>query len=175
MREIRSLDPDILFVRDLDAHPDKAVSFSDNSTPGALYVGIKVSGRMIDPYLLADSIIHEHRHQKLYLLQREVQLVEVDYPLVHSPWRDDPRPPSGLFHAVFVFAHLHEYWEHLAASGPSREVRERARGELIVIDERLEAALPTLRGTRLTRRGKELLDCLEGVFRPQPYVAGLGG
>ena len=175
MREIRTLDPDILFVRDLDAHPDKAVSFSDNSIPGALYVGIKVSGRMIDPYLLADSIIHEHRHQKLYLLQREVPLVEVDAPLVHSPWRDDPRPPSGLFHAVFVFVHLHEYWEHLAASGPSREVRERARGELGVIIERIEAALPTLRGTRLTRRGNDLLDSLERVFRSQPYVAGRGG
>lgn len=175
MSEIRSIDPDILFVRDLDAHPDKAVSFSDNSIPGALYVGIKVGGRLIDPYLLADSIIHEHRHQKLYLLQREVALVEVDSPLVHSPWRDDLRPPSGIFHAVFVFVHLHEYWEHLAASGPSPEVRERARGELGVIVERIEAALPTLRGTRLTRRGNDLLDSLEEVFRSQPYAVGRGG
>lgn len=175
LNEIRSLDPDIQFVRDLDAHPDKAVSFSDNSTSGALYVGILVSNRLIDPYLLADSIIHEHRHQKLYLLQREVPLVEVDAPLVHSPWREDPRPPSGLFHAVFVFVHLHEYWEHLAAAGPSRDVRERARGELAVIDERIEAALPILRGTRLTRMGFDLLDCLEEVFRSQPYAARWGG
>jgi uncharacterized protein len=166
-REIRAIDPDIQFVRDLDAHPDKAVSFSDNSTPGALYVGTRVGGRAIDPYMLADSIIHEHRHQKLYLLQREVPLLEVDAPLVHSPWREDPRPPSGLFHAVFVFVHLHEYWEHLAANGPTPQVRERARGELGLIRERIEAALPILRGTRLTRSGAELVDHLEGVFRSQ--------
>lgn len=175
MSEIRALDPDIQFVRDLDAHPDKAVSFSDNSTPGALYVGIHVSNRLIDPYLLADSIIHEHRHQKLYLLQQEVPLLEVDYPLVDSPWREDPRPPSGLFHAVFVFVHLHEYWEYLSLSGPTQDVRERARGELGVIRDRIEAALPILRGTRLTRRGRELLDCLEEVFRSQPITASQGG
>ncbi|MDQ3802344.1 MAG: FxsB family radical SAM/SPASM domain protein [Acidobacteriota bacterium] len=165
MEEIRRLDTDIQFIRDPSAHPDKAVSFSDNSTFGALYVAVAVSGGLIDPYLLADSIIHEHRHQKLYLLQREVRLFHADEPLVRSPWREDPRPPSGLLHAVFVFVHLHEYWEHLAADGPDAEVRGRARGELEMIRGRVEEALPTLRGTPLTERGAELVDVLEGVFR----------
>lgn len=175
MDEIRTLDPDIQFISDWEAHPDKAVSFSDNSTPGALYISIRVSGRLIDPYLLADSIIHEHRHQKLYLLQQEVPLVEIDSPLVNSPWRKDPRPPSGLFHAVFVFVQLQEYWKHLALNGPSLEIRERAQRELDVIHDRIEAALPTLRGTRLTRKGAELIDCLEKVFRSQPCIAGQRG
>lgn len=175
MGEIRALDPDIQFVRDLDAHPDKAVSFSDNSTPGALYVSIHVSGRLIDPYLLADSIIHEHRHQKLYLLQQEVPLLKVDAPLVDSPWREDPRPPSGLFHAVFVFVHLYEYWEYLSLNAPTPASCERARGESLVIRDRIEAALPTLRGTQLTKKGSELLDCLEEVFRFQPFAASQGG
>ena len=163
--EIRLLDTDVQFIRDPSAHPDKAVSFSDNSTFGALCVAVAVSGGMIDPYLLADSIIHEHRHQKLYLLQREVRLFHADEPLVRSPWREDPRPPSGLLHAVFVFVHLHEYWEHLASEGPDAEVRGRARGELEMIRARIEEALPTLRGTPLTERGAELVDLLEGVFR----------
>jgi uncharacterized protein len=175
MDEIRTLDPDIQFIHDPDAHPDKAVSFSDNSTPGALYIGIRVRGGFIDPYLLADSIIHEHRHQKLYLLQQEISLVEVDSPTVASPWREDPRPPSGLFHAVFVFVHLHEYWQHLAFNGPSPVVRARARGELSVIRHHIEAALPTLRGTRLTKRGAELVDCLDQVFRAKPCAASQRG
>lgn len=165
MGEIRLLDTDVQFIRDPSAHPDKAVSFSDNSTFGALYVAVSVSGGLIDPYLLADSIIHEHRHQKLYLLQREVKLFHADEPLVRSPWREDPRPPSGLLHAVFVFVHLHEYWEHWAVDGPDEEIRARARGELEMIRERIEEALPTLRGTPLTERGAELVDLLEGVFR----------
>jgi uncharacterized protein len=171
MSEIRLLDTDVQFIRDPTAHPDKAVSFSDNSTFGALYLAVAVSGGMIDPYLLADSVIHEHRHQKLYLLQREVKLFHADEPPVRSPWREDPRPPSGLLHAVFVFVHLHEYWEHLAADGPDEEVRGRARGELEMIRERIEEALPTLRGTPLTERGRELVDVLEGVFRGSARAA----
>lgn len=163
--EIRLLDPDVQFIRDLDAHPDKAVSFSDNSTPGALYLCIRLAGGFIDPYLLADSLIHEHRHQKLYLLQRAVPLVEADRPLVPSPWREDLRPPSGLFHAIFVFVHLSEYWQHLADYAPTTAIRARARDELAIIRERIESAIPTLRGTRLTGTGVELLDILESEFR----------
>jgi uncharacterized protein len=164
-REIRLLDPDVQFIRDLDAHPDKAVSFSDNTTPGGLYLCIRVGGGLIDPYLLADSLIHEHRHQKLYLLQREVSLVVEDSPLVPSPWREDLRPPSGLFHAVFVFVQLGEYWQHLADNGTTADTRARAQGELVIIRERVEAALPTLRGTTLTTSGLELLEILESEFR----------
>lgn len=174
-QEIRLLDPDVQFIRDLDAHPDKAVSFSDNTTPGALYLCIRVGGGLIDPYLLADSLIHEHRHQKLYLLQRETPLVEDDRQLVSSPWREDLRPPSGLFHAVFVFVHLSEYWQHLADNADTFELRSRARGELVIIKDRIEAALPTLRGTRLTTRGFELLEALESVFRGRSLTAAAGG
>jgi uncharacterized protein len=164
MDEIRMLVPDIQFIRDLSAHPDKAVSFSDNSTPGAVHAAILVGGGLIDPYILADSIIHEHRHQKLYLLQREVPLVEVDRPLVSSPWREDPRPPSGLFHAVFVFVHLSEFWEHLALDGDVT-IRDRAKGEAALIRDRVERGFHTLRETRLTTRGSELVDILENTFR----------
>jgi len=173
--EIRTLGADIQFVRDLDAHPDKAVSFSDSCTPGTLYVSIRVSGGFIDPYLLADSIIHEHRHQKLYLLQQAVPLVEVEEPLVQSPWREDLRPPSGLLHAVFVFVELHEYWRQLSLNDSSLPVRDRAQAELDVISDRIEAALPTLRGTQLTKTGTELVDCLERVFRSQSCSASRGG
>jgi uncharacterized protein len=144
------------------------VSFSDNSTPGALYLSIRVGGGLIDPYLLADSIIHEHRHQKLYLLQRTLPLVEKDRPLVPSPWREDLRPPSGLFHAVFVFVHLSEYWQYLTVQGMNGQLRKRARAELGLIRDRIEMALPILRSTQLSKAGVELLDILEGRFRNQP-------
>jgi uncharacterized protein len=175
LTEIRLLDADIQFIRDLDAHPDKAVSFSDNTTPGALYLCIRVGGGLIDPYLLADSIIHEHRHQKLYLLQREVPLVEQDRPLVPSPWREDLRPPSGLFHAVFVFVHLSEYWRNLAESDSTTDIKKRARGELELIEGRIESALPTLKATKLSSYGFQLLELLEATFRNRGAIAAVGG
>lgn len=164
LREIRDINPDVQFIRDVSAHPDKAVSFSDNIVPGALYVGITVRGGLIDPFLLAEALIHEHRHQKLYLLQREVPLVEVDAPLVCSPWREDPRPPSGLLHAVFVFVHLHEFWDHLATAAATPQLRAHAESERSVINERISRALPILRATRLTQYGMRLVDLLQNIF-----------
>ena len=86
----------VQFVRDPTADPNKIVSFSDNSVPGGLYVSISQGEGLIDPYDLADSLIHEHRHQKLYLLERYAPTVERTSAQVVSPWREDLRPPSGL-------------------------------------------------------------------------------
>ena len=162
--EIKLLDPDIQFVHDPSARRDAIISFSDNATPGCLYVGIRSDGDLIDPYLLADSIIHEHRHQKLYLLQRLVPMLEADSPLVKSPWRDDLRPPSGLLHAIFVFVHLLEFWQFCARSGKSDLLRARAINDVAVIDRRLSDAFPVLRRTSLTEVGHRLTDILEGIY-----------
>lgn len=162
LAEIKKLSPEIQFIQDLTAHPDKVVSFSDNSVPGALYVSIRQGTGFIDPYNLADSIIHEHRHQKLYLLQRVVPLVEVDTPFVPSPWREDLRPPSGLLHAVFVFTHLLEFWNYLVSEGPSH-LKTYASEQVTIIRTRLNTAIPTLKGTRLTLVGVELVEKLESI------------
>lgn len=135
--EISRLSPEVQFIRDPSAHPDKAVSFSDNSVPGALYVSVRRRGGWIGVFDLADSIIHEHRHQKLYLLQSAVPIVAVDAPLVRSPWREEPRPPSGLFHAVFVFCGLLGYWQFIARTAEGAP-KEYAAAEVRRIRERLD-------------------------------------
>ncbi len=159
LAEIQHISPEIQFIRDLSADPDKLVSFSDNSVPGALYVSICSPSGYISPYDLADSLIHEHRHQKLYLLQREARLVEVDAPLVRSPWREDLRPPSGLLHAVFVFTYLLEFWEHLVREGPA-PIQVRAQSEVDTYRRRLKEAIPILKSTHLSPTGIALVDVL---------------
>ncbi|HEY5957829.1 MAG TPA: HEXXH motif-containing putative peptide modification protein [Polyangiaceae bacterium] len=167
LAEIRLMDSDIQFVVDPTAHPDKAVSFSDNCVPGALYVSIRTSKGFIDPLLLAESIIHEHRHQKLYLLQRHVTLVEDDSIRVPSPWREDPRPPSGLLHALFVFVQLHDYWTKLTSGPQQLANHDRCAREAHEIGCRLNAGFITLSGTPLTPRGRELAALLERKFQNQ--------
>lgn len=157
--EMDVLSPEVQFIRDPSAHPDKAVSFSDNSVPGCLYVSARRGDGWIGPYDLADSLIHEHRHQKLYLLQRYVPLLVADTPLVRSPWREEPRPPSGLLHAVFVFVGLLGFWRHVVECGEP-EIQDYARGEVSVIEVRLAEAFPTLRGTALTSAGCRLVEAL---------------
>jgi uncharacterized protein len=164
LREIQLLVRDIQFISDPSAHPEKAVSFSDNCVPGAVYLSIRSPHGAIDPLVFAESLIHEYRHQKLYLLQRETSLVADDTIQLASPWREDPRPPSGLLHAVFVFTELYEYWIRLAAQQETADTR-RFLQEARVIAERLHAGFATLANAPLTDRGRELADLLYREFR----------
>lgn len=149
----------VQFVRDPTADPRKIVSFSDNSVPGALYVSISQGDRLIDPYDLADSLIHEHRHQKLYLLERYAPTVERTSAQVVSPWREDLRPPSGLLHAVFVFVELRRFWLHVRDHGPA-EMNLRAINQIADTDRHLQQAFATLEECPLTEVGKGLVDVL---------------
>ncbi len=159
-REILRASKTIVFVRDPSAHPEKIVSFSDNSVPGALFVSVSQGDRLIDPYDLADSIIHEHRHQKLYLLERLAPMVRSASELVISPWREDLRPPSGLLHAIFVFVELRRFWLHVRDGGPAR-LRERAIDQIEETDRNLEQAFATLASCPLSEAGRDLARCLD--------------
>ncbi|WP_447953549.1 cyclophane-forming radical SAM/SPASM peptide maturase YhhB [Sphingopyxis chilensis] len=168
-RELRTICSAIQFVRDPSAHPDKIVSFSDNAVPGALYVSITQSGGLIDAYDLADSLIHEYRHQKLYLFERQYPTTQPGS-LVFSPWREDLRPASGLLHAIFVFVELRRFWEHIRDHGPAR-LNNRAIAQLEDTEDNLWKAFETLRGCNLTRAGRALGDLLESKTRRLPLVA----
>lgn len=163
VEEMRLISAEVQFVRDLTADPEKIVSFSDNSVPGALYVSIKQGDHFVDAYDLADSLIHEHRHQKLYLLQRLLPLVINDAPLVSSPWREDLRPPSGLLHAVFVFTHLLEFWLYLSSQGKAIN-QNKVNRQVKIIQSRLLRGFATLRSTALTKLGFDLIERLESIL-----------
>lgn len=152
----------IQFIRDPSADPRKIVSFSDNSVPGTLYVSISQGDRLIDPYDLADSLIHEHRHQKLYLLERYAPTVEHTSAQVVSPWREDLRPPSGLLHAVFVFVELRRFWLHVREHGPA-EMNSRAINQIADTDQHLQQAFETLKECPLTEVGQLLVEVLRSA------------
>lgn len=168
-RELQVICSAVQFVRDPSAHPDKIVSFSDNSVPGALYVSISHSRGLIDAYDLADSLIHEYRHQKLYLFERRHPTTQPSS-LVVSPWREDLRPASGLLHAIFVFVELRRFWEHVRDHGPSR-LYNRAMAQLNDTERNLIQAFDTLRSCDLTRAGRALADVLESRAKRLPRVA----
>ena len=158
LKEIKLIAPEIQFIKDFTAHPEKIVSFSDNSVPGALYVTIKLGDKFIDAADLADSILHEYRHQKLYLLQRISDVISMDIPLVTSPWREELRPPSGLYHAIYVFSFLRKFWEYLSIK--NTPYQERANIEVNIVTTRLLLGIETVRKTKLTQTGIDLLNIL---------------
>ena len=116
-------------------------------------------GKLIDAYDLADSLLHEYRHQKLYLLERLAPMVEPTNLKVDSPWREDLRPPSGLFHAVFVFVELRRFWKYVRSLELDR-MKMRAENQLMDTDARLKEAFRTLAGCPLTATGRALAAVL---------------
>lgn len=157
LKEIYLLCPDIQFIQDPSAHPDKIVSFSDNMIPGCLYISVRTSKGFLCPYDLADSIIHEHRHQKLYLFEYFNPVTDKNNFKVPSPWREELRPVSGLFHAVYVFHSLLDYWLHILQQSPNLETRSKALFNVQISQERLSQAHETLKNCRLTEYGNILL------------------
>lgn len=162
--EMRKISRAIQFIRDPSADPNKIVSFSDNSVPGALYVSVVHGEKYIDPYDLADSLIHEHRHQKLYLLEQQISMVHRTSVLVTSPWREDPRPQSGLLHAVFVFVELRRFWLYVLEHGPER-VYKRALNQIKDTDINLNQAFITLNECSLTMDGRKLVNALKSAVK----------
>lgn len=159
-KEMLSICKAVQFVRDPTADPNKIVSFSDNTVPGALYVSIYQGDKLIDPYDLADSLIHEYRHQKLYLLERHASTVLSTKKLIISPWREDLRPPSGLFHAIFVFVELRRFWMYVLENGPSK-IKNRALNQISDTNRNLEQAFLTLMDCPLTDVGQSLANVLK--------------
>ena len=157
LEEMRKLSPCIQFVRDLTAHPDKIVSFSDNIFQGALFVSIRKGNELLDPYDLADSLIHEHRHQKLYLLEQFVPVVLSDTPLVYSPWRQETRPVSGVFHGSFVFHQLKNYWK-MVSKNSTGKLREKANKQVDFCVTSLGEGLQGLKNSPITEAGRILLS-----------------
>lgn len=160
LKEIKLIAPEIQFIKDFSAHPEKIVSFSDNSVPGALYVTVKLGDKFIEAADLADSILHEYRHQKLYLLQRISEVIYLDLPLVSSPWREELRPPSGLFHAIYVFSFLLRFWKYLSLATKGA-LQARAKEEMRAITSKLHQGITTLRQTSLTETGIKLIDVMQ--------------
>ena len=91
---------------------DPYPSGSCSTCPGAVYLTIAE-----EPDILAELLIHECGHNKLFLLQTEDRLLDPNIPgqgwedmRYYSPWRDAPRSLQGILHAFFVFTEVACFW-----------------------------------------------------------------
>ncbi|GAA0229719.1 HEXXH motif domain-containing protein [Cryptosporangium japonicum] len=61
---------------------------------------------------MAEALVHEHQHIKLWALLALVPLVDsADERLFYAPWRADPRPAGGLLQGAYAFFGLVDFWE----------------------------------------------------------------
>ncbi len=136
------------------------VSFSD--LPGAF-----ILSAVREPYWMADALIHEFLHNRLFFIAEGGELLAETGAAgsgeFYSPWRDDPRPLSGLLHAVYVYIGIAKFWFSVCRSGEtSGPRREYAVDQAVRAVLDLQIGVAQLRRfATFTERGAELFHEME--------------
>ncbi len=133
---------------------------SQSDLPGAF-----ICTATANPFVLADSIVHELHHNRLFFLQDEAPLFAGERDGVaeagtfYSPWRDDLRPLQGLFHGVFVYVPVLRFWIAVVRAGAvSGDARLYGLDQLARIPVQCAVAVTQLRRhAQLTERGNAVL------------------
>jgi len=138
-------------------------SAASRYAPGAIGMS-----RPSTPRRLAAGLVHEFAHLVLHGLSDVVPLVRPETPaetLLYSPWRRDPRPPTGVLFGVHAWLGVTAFWraEALAGPGDTSAAFEWARGQ-----EMLREGVRVLRASgTTTAAGHRVLDAgAELVGRP---------
>lgn len=116
-----------------------------------------------DPVAFAETVIHEFRHLVLGAAEDIYALIAGgDDGLYYSPWRDDPRPLSGLLQGCFAFAGVAAFWRRERHIGTASE-RRRAELAFALRRSEVDQATDLLVGTELlTDKGKAIVGAISG-------------
>lgn len=146
-------------IRPKDAVTSELSSFSSPALPGVIFVGVQQGdGMWIDARHLAESCIHEHLHNRLYLLDEALPLtIPTTEPKSYfSPWKRTMRDIHGMLHAIYVFSRLAWFWHTVGNKLPELEqYAARCVKEQIV---QLETATAGLSTDELTESGHRVLE-----------------
>lgn len=146
------------FVAPVRTPPGRHLSFTVDGLPRIVFLSPAE-----DPFRLACTVAHEFAHYELNCLQRHDSLVLTEFSEVpcYSPWRDDPRHPSALLHALYVFCEVAGLLTR-RLSGPDLPSDDPERIEAMerrfsLLRARLRSGLNEVRDGHLTAGGQELL------------------
>ena len=81
----------------------------DSETTPAAFGAIATSWPP-DPVIMAETLVHEFQHLKLCGLLDMVPLISPGSEKVYAPWRQDPRPASGLLQGVYAHLGIARFW-----------------------------------------------------------------
>lgn len=118
------------------------------------------------PLLMAEMIIHELSHQRLFRLQDTDPLLDPNFHgtgwercEIYSPWRDDPRPVNGVFHGFIVFTEAAKFWISLISQGKLNDVNlDISKRRMAMLALQLSHAKQSLKDCRYTTLGKSVFD-----------------
>jgi HEXXH motif-containing protein len=117
-----------------------------------------------EPRVVAESIVHEYYHSVLNArMELEPVLAGGDAPQFYSPWREDPRPLSGLLHALFVFGGIAEFSLRAERAQGLADQRGALRDRRRLIVEQCRLGLAQAPVELFTPAGRTLLEGLKEI------------
>ncbi len=147
--------------------------------------GAFVCSAVAHPYELADTLIHEFHHNRLFLLEGEAPLLEAsqyrelgdgEAETFYSPWRDDLRPLRGLLHAIYVYLPVCRFWLDACGSDLDAETAAYARSQAAIAAYQLQIGAAQLRQFgRFTASGQPLFERMERDAREVWHAAMQAG
>ncbi|MFI6073658.1 aKG-HExxH-type peptide beta-hydroxylase [Actinoplanes sp. NPDC051343] len=102
----------------IPVQPDPAAD-AISATSAHAYGAVAMSAPT-DPLSLTVGLIHETAHSLLNATTLLFDLVRPTTALGYSPWRDDPRPTSGVLHGAYAYLAVTRFWRTEATLGGGR-------------------------------------------------------
>jgi HEXXH motif-containing protein len=144
--------------------PLRPPAHGQSSATGRDTFGCIAMSGPIDPQSFAETLAHEVQHAKLTGLLDIVQLSEPDDgSRYYAPWRDDPRPASGLLQGVYAYLGVTAFWRTeraLGAAGHADSEFARWRQNALLGADTLLAS------GRLTAAGAEFVSEIRTTLLP---------
>jgi uncharacterized protein len=128
----------------------------------------------------AETLAHEIQHLKLGAVQHIVTLAHSDDKnRYYAPWREDPRPLSGLLQGSYAYLGVTGFWrrERMSASHPPRADAEYARwreATAVGIETVISSGRLTSAGMEFTTGMRRALDPWRGENVPAHAQAEAG-
>jgi HEXXH motif-containing protein len=146
---------------------DRVYGFRSASTGDAF--GAALLSWPDDPVTLAVALVHEFAHIRLGGLLHLMALVDdaAAGRRVYAPWRDDPRPLSGLLQGIYAFMCIAAFWRHHRRTVTPAE-RDLADFEFAYARRQTRQALSTLANSGgLTPSGRDFAAGMMAELRGQ--------
>jgi hypothetical protein len=113
-----------------------------------------------DATALAVGLLHETQHSLLNAVQYLFDLHDQPDKLGYSPWRDDPRPATGILHGAYAYLTVTRFWRSRSADPLAAFEFARWRAAVLVASDGL------LDGGTLTPAGTRFVTALRAEVQP---------
>ena len=142
--------------------PQMHISFSVPKLTGVIFLSQPTPEMGVPGWLkIGEVLVHEFAHNELNLYQESKPVFKDDPErLFYSPWRPDPRPLNGLFHGIYSFWHVAEFFRCSLQSGELNGFDASAEESYRQTLQQLRIALWQIPPELLTPEGRAIIGVI---------------